>query len=68
MAMSIHGAKILAELIVLYKEGELNRTELENSYKRKWKAKFAARLILGKKGFNPLMGNNRLSSFCRFPA
>lgn len=62
MAMSIHGAKILAELIILFKQGKLSRAELENSYKRKWKARFAARLSWGRR-FQPFMGNNRLSAF-----
>ncbi|MDW3650733.1 MAG: FAD-dependent monooxygenase [Bacteroidia bacterium] len=62
MAMSIHAAKILAEQIVLFKQGKLSRTELENSYQKEWNDKFASRLSWGR-NFQPFMGSNRLSSF-----
>ncbi|MEM6802717.1 MAG: FAD-dependent monooxygenase, partial [Bacteroidota bacterium] len=62
MAMSIHAAKILAELIILFKKGEIDRTNLETAYKSAWKAAFSSRLSWGR-NFQPFMGNNRLSSF-----
>lgn len=48
MAMAIHSAKILSELVVEYSAGKLTRDQLEISYTNKWKAQFATRLWAGR--------------------
>lgn len=49
MAMAIHGAKIVSELIVKYHLNEINsREELENLYIEKWNYNFKNRLKTGR--------------------
>jgi flavin-dependent dehydrogenase len=71
MAMAIHSAKILSELVIQYFKGELTRSELEASYTKKWKDLFATRLWAGRniqKFFgHPLLSEMLLSSGKIFP-
>jgi len=48
MAMAIHSAKILSELVIEYSTGKLTRDELEQTYTRKWNLVFARRLWIGR--------------------
>jgi flavin-dependent dehydrogenase len=49
MAMAIHSAKIVSELIEKYYNNEINsRTELENKYKQEWDFNFKNRLKMGR--------------------
>ena len=48
MAMAIHSAKILSELVVEYSSGKLSRDQLERRYSSEWKSQFAARLWAGR--------------------
>lgn len=49
MAMAIHSAKILSDLIIQhYHPGYFNRDALERAYKRQWQQLFAFRLWVGR--------------------
>ena len=49
MAMAIHSAKIVSELIAKYYNNEIKtRSELENSYIQEWNKNFKGRLIMGR--------------------
>jgi len=48
MALAIHSAKILSELIVGFGRGEITRNQLETLYTRKWNTMFARRLWAGR--------------------
>ena len=49
MALAIHSAKVLSELIVRhYRAGGFDRDHLERSYRRAWKERFATRLWVGR--------------------
>jgi menaquinone-9 beta-reductase len=48
MAMAIHSAKVASEEIEKYCSGIISRSELEQSYSRKWHALFANRLWVGR--------------------
>jgi len=49
MAMAIHSAKILSDLIIqYYRPGSFPRQQLENTYTRAWKQLFARRLQVGR--------------------
>jgi menaquinone-9 beta-reductase len=48
MALAIHSAKILSELIVQFFAKEINREEMESLYSKKWNALFARRLWAGR--------------------
>jgi flavin-dependent dehydrogenase len=49
MAMAIHGAKIVAELVGKYHTGEIkSRSELEEKYKKAWDLHFQKRLSTGR--------------------
>lgn len=49
MALAIHSAKLLSELIIThYRPLGFDREELEQAYRRLWKQKFAARLRVGR--------------------
>ena len=47
MAMAIHSAKILSELLILYFNKKLTRVELEVQYIQAWKKAFGLRLRAG---------------------
>jgi menaquinone-9 beta-reductase len=49
MAMSIHSAKLLSELIIQhYQQGQWKREALENAYTQAWSRTFAQRLWIGR--------------------
>jgi len=48
MAMAIHSAKILSELVVGFSNGKLTRLQVENEYSKSWSAHFARRLWTGR--------------------
>jgi menaquinone-9 beta-reductase len=48
MAMAIHSAKILSELVVEYSSGKFSRDQLEKRYSNTWRAMFAGRLWAGR--------------------
>ncbi len=48
MALAIHSAKILCELIVRFNNKEISREQMEVAYSKKWKALFARRLWAGR--------------------
>lgn len=61
MAMAIHSAKILSELLIQYCRNEISRAELENTYATKWRNQFATRLWVGRQ-FQKLFGGKLVSS------
>jgi menaquinone-9 beta-reductase len=48
MAMAIHSAKIISELVISYSEEKLTREQLEKEYSKKWNSLFANRLWAGR--------------------
>ncbi|MEM9022433.1 MAG: NAD(P)/FAD-dependent oxidoreductase [Bacteroidota bacterium] len=48
MAMAIHGAKLLAELLIRHLQGDLNRADLERAYRTQWTQLFGMRLRIGR--------------------
>jgi flavin-dependent dehydrogenase len=49
MAMAIHSAQIISQLIIKYYKGEIkSRTELENNYIKEWSSNFKERLRIGR--------------------
>lgn len=48
MAMAIHSAKLLCQLVLLYWQGLLPREQLEQQYRQAWEQEFSARLRLGR--------------------
>ena len=61
MAMAIHSAKILSELIIENYSAGLNRSGLEKEYSNKWNQHFANRLWAGRK-IQGLFGSSLVSS------
>lgn len=49
MAMAIHSAKILSEILIESVKTGFDREEIENDYRRKWNDLFANRLWMGRK-------------------
>jgi flavin-dependent dehydrogenase len=62
MAMAIHSAKILSELILEFSQGKILWEQLENSYTKKWNTLFANRLWAGRQIQN-LFGSEWASNF-----
>ncbi|MCX6216866.1 NAD(P)/FAD-dependent oxidoreductase [Spirosoma sp.] len=49
MAMAIHSAKLVSELVIAYFSGKLaNRTALEKHYTHQWSSEFKTRLLTGR--------------------
>ncbi len=48
MALAIHSAKILSELVVMFFASEITREQLESLYSKRWNALFARRLWAGR--------------------
>jgi flavin-dependent dehydrogenase len=48
MAMAIHSAKLLSEQVLLFLNGQQNRTQMEANYSTAWKHQFGARLQMGR--------------------
>jgi flavin-dependent dehydrogenase len=58
MAMAIHSAKILSDLIKLYTEKKIvSRQQLEHEYTHHWNKAFARRLWIGRQIQNKLFGS-----------
>ncbi|MEO1050235.1 MAG: NAD(P)/FAD-dependent oxidoreductase [Bacteroidota bacterium] len=63
MAIAIHGAKILSELLIeFFRKESYTKTQLERDYISRWKKHFATRLWAGRK-IQGLFGNNGVSNF-----
>ncbi len=62
MAMAIHTAKTLSELIKDYCNEKISRGEMEQTYSRQWNQLFAKRLWAGRQ-IQKLFGNVRASDF-----
>jgi menaquinone-9 beta-reductase len=60
MAMAIHSAKILSELLVEYFTGTISKMELEERYSSQWRKLFARRLWWGRT-VQGIFGNSQLS-------
>ncbi|WP_421763486.1 NAD(P)/FAD-dependent oxidoreductase [Ekhidna sp.] len=60
MAMAIHSAKILSELIIKNQQQGFNRTKLENDYSEAWNDLFAKRLSAGR-AIQKLFGSQTFS-------
>lgn len=63
MAMAIHAAKILSDLLISQAEQPFNRNWLEKEYTNRWQKAFAARLWRGRLIQNKLFGTAAGSSF-----
>ncbi len=61
MAMAIHSAKILSELIIQYHQEQLSREWLETTYTQQWRQTFARRLWAGRR-IQQLFGDESLTS------
>jgi menaquinone-9 beta-reductase len=61
MAIAIHSAKILSQLVVDYCQEKIDRKALESSYTRAWNDAFSARLWFGR-NVQKLFGNPLFSS------
>jgi flavin-dependent dehydrogenase len=48
MALAIHAAKVVSELVVKFFSKEISREQLEKTYQEKWSALFARRLWAGR--------------------
>lgn len=48
MALAIHSAKILCELILKFTNKEISREQMETAYSKKWNSMFARRLWAGR--------------------
>lgn len=60
MAMAIHSAKVLSELLILYLQQKINREELEAQYTAIWNKLFARRVWAGRT-IQRYFGHPRLS-------
>jgi len=64
MAMAIHSAKILSDLVKTHIENkDFNRQQLETEYTKAWNKSFAKRLWLGRQIQNKLFGSEWSSNF-----
>jgi menaquinone-9 beta-reductase len=61
MAMAIHSAKLLSELVFDFCEGRMNRQMMEAQYDQIWRKAFAQRLKVGR-AVQTLFGSNVMSS------
>jgi flavin-dependent dehydrogenase len=63
MAMAIHSAKILSDLVKLYIEKKIvDRQQLEYGYTQQWKKAFSRRLWIGRQIQNKLFGSEFTSN------
>lgn len=60
MAMAIHAAKLVSEILIQVFEGKITRNEAENLYKQKWEENFYRRVMWGKK-LQQLLGNTAVT-------
>lgn len=69
MAMAIHSAKIVSELVAKYCDGEItSRENLEAAYRKEWNSNFKSRLKAGKILGNLLQKQNISEILMRFVA
>jgi flavin-dependent dehydrogenase len=72
MAMAIHAAKILTDVILRFRNGTYTRTELENMYTQQWQRLFSRRLWIGRTVQQlfgrPLLTEMVVSTFKQLPA
>jgi flavin-dependent dehydrogenase len=61
MAMAIHSAKMLSEIITEYCNGKISREVMEKKYTRQWNNVFGQRLWMGRQ-VQELFGTKRLSN------
>jgi flavin-dependent dehydrogenase len=63
MAMAIHSAKILSDLLKIHvKKKNFNRQQVENEYTQTWNKTFANRLWIGRQIQNKLFGSEFTSN------
>ncbi|MBL0741690.1 NAD(P)/FAD-dependent oxidoreductase [Chryseolinea lacunae] len=48
MAMAIHGAKLLSDVVTQFAKGQITRAQLEEAYTREWNKNFRSRLWRGR--------------------
>lgn len=65
MAMAIHSAKVLSDLVGRYFNGEISRKNLEQFYQTRWDQLFGARLFVGRKS-QSLFGTKLASELAVF--
>jgi flavin-dependent dehydrogenase len=61
MAIAIHSGKIVSEQVVEFIRGKIDRTTMEDRYRRAWNNEFRTRLWFGR-NVQRLFGNQRFSS------
>lgn len=62
MAMAINGARLCAQLLSEFLQGQISRIEMEQKYQKHWRQAFAQRLSFGRHA-QGLFGRNSLSNF-----
>lgn len=62
MAMAIHSAKIASELMIEFKNGAINRAEMETNYEKLWGQNFNGRLKMGSM-LSTLFRNQKTTNF-----
>jgi flavin-dependent dehydrogenase len=62
MAMAIHSAKILSELIIKFQQKKITRDQLEKRYSHQWRRNFSKRLWAGRQ-IQKLFGSEVASDF-----
>ncbi|MDN5216209.1 NAD(P)/FAD-dependent oxidoreductase [Fulvivirgaceae bacterium BMA12] len=65
MAMAIHSAKVLSDLVIRYFKGEISRKNLEQFYQKRWNQLFSARLWVGRRS-QSLFGTGLASELAIF--
>ena len=60
MSMALHGSKLAGEQILLFLQGSVTRTEMEEQYSRQWQKHFSHRLQAGRR-IQRLFGNTWLT-------
>lgn len=65
MAMAIHSAKVLSDLVIRHFNGEISRKNLEQFYQKRWEQLFGGRLFVGRKS-QSLFGAKLVSELAVF--
>ncbi len=60
MAMAMHGAKLLTDILPAYLRGEIQENTLHTQYTHTWKRQFSRRLWVGRQ-VQAMFGNNRMT-------
>lgn len=61
MAIAIHSAKLASDLVASFLEGQIDRNQLEENYRKVWKLHFSTRLLAGRT-IQKLFGSSLASS------